>query len=89
MHQFVEIPTSITKSDTVVVSDTYPLASQCGLYIVGAGNIAIELPDNGPAGASHQEIIQVAALSYHRFPIRRLLSTGTTATGIFILTKFM
>jgi hypothetical protein len=63
--------------EAVTPSNTgYIPGDTVGLYITGAGNIALE----GINGES--EIIAVADASFVPFAGSRVLATGTTATGI-------
>lgn len=51
-----------------------------GLKVTGAGNVNVDLPNGGTAvltGLTAGQTVDVA--------VRRIRSTGTTATGIFVL----
>lgn len=64
---------AITNSDSVDLD-------LVGLYVGGAGNVAL-LGKGDPPGAG-QVLLSVPAGTFIQLQIRRVLATGTTATGI-------
>lgn len=66
----------------VTASDTDDLVDGCiGLYVTVAGNVAVRTATGGETTRT----LAVAANSYHSLSVTRVLSTGTTATGIHAL----
>jgi hypothetical protein len=66
----------------VTPSDSTALPPSVGLYVTGAGDVAFE----GNGGAS-VVVTAVAAKSSIWADVRKVFSTGTTATGLFILVR--
>jgi hypothetical protein len=68
---------AVTKSDTV---DIAPGSVFDGLFVVGTGNIVVVLEDN-----STITVTALAANTLLPFAVKRVNSTGTSATGIYAL----
>lgn len=75
---------SVTPSDTVDNVGTDPIDGTpniaAGLYITGAGDVAFQDADGDAVSA-----VTVPANFYLVCGVKRVLSTNTTATGIFAL----
>jgi hypothetical protein len=67
---------AVTRDD----SNDLPNGPCDGLYITGAGNVAINLPDAGTAVLTTLSALQILDIS-----VQRVKSTSTTATGIYAL----
>ena len=67
---------AVTPSDSVAL----PNGSTNGLYVTGAGNVAVQLAGGGTAtltGLVAGQILEIA--------VSQVMNTNTTATGIFAL----
>ena len=67
---------AVTKSDTTV------LPKSVGLFVVGTGDVAFE-----GNGGTTVTLTAVPAFTYIWGDVRKVLSTGTSATGIFLLVR--
>ena len=71
-------PVSPSDSADLPAGPGGPVNVRCiGLYVAGAGNVAVQLPTGGTAtltGLAAGQIVDIA--------VSRVLATGTTATGI-------
>lgn len=69
---------SVTPSDSVDL----PSGPCTAIYVAGAGNVSVNLPNSGVVTAL---VSSIGAGQIVRINASRILNTGTTATGIYAL----
>lgn len=69
------------KAAAVTKSDSTVLAKTRGLYIGGAGNVAVIMADD----ASAVTLVGLAVGVVHELSVTKVMSTNTTATNIVAL----
>lgn len=67
---------SFKDGEDITPSDEDTIEPTRGLYVTGAGDIAIQFVDGRTLTKT------VAANTYHPLCVKKVLATGTTATGI-------
>lgn len=78
----VENVAAVSKSDTPGASFTLPAGEHFarGLYIGGAGNVSINMPN----GTGPVVLTALAVGVWHPIRVKDVLSTSTTATAILV-----